>query len=513
MNLNNKNRIYTPPVTKPKNNVFFNSDDSLYKTETRKLTIPRIEIEPSEPIFRVEITDFSEPNPTNVTLRGEIETTTTTTTPSVYDNNKTTAKSLKNKTNYVQQKSFSLDIKDVPYIDSSPILTEQDHYLNTKYKPISISLQDLSSSTSSLNSCVHESNLDLSQDTPIKEKNWKSPNELREIKILSKRFEDIFGNRIVLSATSYPNLNNNPSKRGVALKKNKSLEEIKSFRAVDDRGDSNKSKLTETERYEVLKVLEDWSLNGSQAKGEFQLSKVNYESKRKTFSEAYAKYFKTNIERHKYNSEPNLSIDTNTNNGGPIVLLNKYKSDTNLTMDPNNFYHDCKFRNCIFNNRNLTKDGTKRFFINETFNQEVDETINESQNLDEEPLQQNNFNKLKRCGSLERLNNDINNYKKKFPDSYVIVRKITTTTPIINNRTISMRKCIGKSWKSCSDIKRQKVVQKCCKNAKKTCPILKSDPNCCTVEERKTQSCDNFDDSLMTMTNGKDLLLIGDRKI
>lgn len=558
-----KNRLYTPPVIKPKNNVFFNSDDSLYKTETRKLTIPRIEIEPSEPVFRLEITDFSEPNPTNVTLCGEIDNDDVT-----QPVDKLITKSWKNRTNnYVQQKSYSLDIKDVPYIDST--MVDIDQYLNTKSH--STSLQDLSSSTSSLNSGIHESNLDLSQDTPVKEKNWKSPSEYRKgsVKILTKRFEDIFGDRIVLAATSYPNLTN------------LDMKDVTEKRSLDSLNKKN-DKLNDRERMEILRVLQDWSLNGSngidflincdnnidnsknnnynnnnvnviknvevektvQNKCEendllrrknggsikkqkaLELSVENLNeiesTKRSEFSQAYCKYFKTNINlnqqnsnddcRHsnnkydakvtnlqtankKFNSEPDLSTfnrRSNINNDGPIFIM-KYKSESNLDGDINKnldvqFFHDCKFRNCIFN-RNFLK-------LNKN---------NGTNKIDENNA---NFSNLKRYGSLERLNNMKIERTKKFPESYII-RKSNRCNNNNNNKRIhsndnnnnnnhdkgfTQNKCMGgKTWKSCSDIKKQRIVQKCCKNAKKTCPILINNMTP-TLTKRKTQSCDNFDD-------------------
>lgn len=540
-----KNRIYTPPVIKPQNNVFFNSDDSLYKTETRKLTIPRIEIEPSEPIFRLEITDFSEPNPTNVTLCGEIDNDATRPLEKL-------TKTWKNKANnYVQQKSFSLDIKDIPYIDSST--TDIDQFLNTKLH--STSLQDLSSSTSSLNSGIHESNLDLSQDTPVKEKNWKSPSEYRKgnVKILTKRFEDIFGDRIVLTATSYPNL---------TILDRKDRKEKRSLDSLNKKSD----KLNDIERMEILRVLEDWSLNGSNGIDFFNCDKnINnsknnlnnnnnclanddklqsdcensalrrrngsmkkqralemssnenlseIDSKRK-FSQAYSKYFKTNINvnqqfhndnyssckynkketnlrraNKKFNSESDL-LTKKKRTDGPIFIM-KYKSESNLTDDDLNknldmqFFHDCQFRNCIFNKN----------FLHIRNDQNYAGTKNNND-------KNTNFSNLKRCGSLERLkiNNNNNDYDddddddeviKKFPDSY-IVRKSNRN----NNKILVRRKFMGggKSWKSCSDIKRQNVVQKCCKNAKKSCPILINNMMTTpTLSKRKTQSCDSFDD-------------------
>jgi hypothetical protein len=176
----NSGRLFTPPATKPKNNVFFNSDDTLYKKESRKFAIPRIEVE-CEPVFNLQVTDFSEPSPKNIVL-GYDETSTNFEMKKVeeFDTEpRITNKSWKDKANnFVQQKSYSIDIHENPYVDIEQVC-DTDKFLSISAKKFrqqrlfSSSLQDLSSSTSSINSGVHESNLDLSHidpDTPIKHK-------------------------------------------------------------------------------------------------------------------------------------------------------------------------------------------------------------------------------------------------------------------------------------------------------------------------------------------------------
>lgn len=292
--------FYTPPAPKPMNQVFFSSDDSLYKSEVRKLAIPKIEIQDEDdnrkqehPVFELKVTDFSEPSPRDVTE------------------------------SWIQEKE-----KTAPGI------------LKKLTKPPS--LQDLSSSTSSVNSGVHESNLDLSvldPDTPLK--HWKSPDEIRKghVKELARHFEHVS-----------------------ALKTNR-------FR---DRKYRSEEKLTDFERLELLKLLREWSIQGSESKAELSLR----------------------ITRKKSVSEPDLS----------------HKSD---------FWHRCEFKNCIFN----------------------EETKNEIRHADS---------------------------PKKFPRSYIVTRR--------------------RNWKSCSDIKcKERIVRKCCKNAKQTCPMYRR--SFCGNTPRKTRSC------------------------
>ncbi|KAJ8948414.1 hypothetical protein NQ314_008408 [Rhamnusium bicolor] len=486
-------------------------DDSLFKSEKRKFTIPRIEIESDEPVFNLQVTDFSEPSPKNVTLTYD-ETGTSMKTDKVEEFCvKPVNKSWKDKANnFVQQKSYSIEVNDTSYYNDD--ISDTDKFLSIgarKYRQqrlSSTSLQDLSSSTSSINSGVHESNLDLSQmdpDTPIHHKNWKSPYEIRhgKVKDLAKQFNN--------KAISVPTLN----KRRFITNRSKSVSEEK----LND-------KLTEYERLEILKLLYDWSLNGSESKSDFNMnlstSKINecFEKENIEMSE------KSNLKqsRVKFNSEPDLSPKSKQKDR--LIVISKYNSDNNIhkkSIDTD-FTHRCEFRNCIFNIDFTHKEGTK------TQDSKIDDTIkskpksilknskeyfeeveclNNITNLQKEPKQYNRrfseiiecnrkpFNtQLVRCDSLERLT-DIQKKSrehKKFPDSYIVTR-------LPQNYCYEKKNIYQKTWKSCSDIKTKKTVRKCCRYAKKTCPVLK---NCSDSPKaaRKTQSCasieqDNLDNA------------------
>ncbi|XP_057667342.1 afadin isoform X4 [Diorhabda carinulata] len=466
-------RIFTPPATKPKKNIFFNSDDSLFKSEKRKFTIPRIEIESDEPVFNLQVTDFSDPCPKNVTL--------------TYDETgiqlkeekieefciKPETKSLKD--NFAQQKSFSIDVHDSSYdIDD---ISETDKFLSIgarrirQQRLISSSLQDLSSSTSSINSGIHESNLDLSQidtDAPLKHKTWKSPYEIRHRNVtdLSKKFDD--------KAISVPTLN----KRKYVTNRSKSVSEER----LND-------KLTEYERMEILKLLYDWSLNGSDSKTEFNINLTGDNADNKTT------FGKENV---KFNSEPDLS---------PKVVITKFSSDHSLNRtQPDQFYHNCEYRNCIFNVGTKDKDSNIQNKPKSILKQskEPKECLNNITNLQKKPKYTRRYseiidikqfnNQLVRCDSLERLNDLQKKRHKKFPEAYVVTRRNSARRAIQNEnikspkKIVAKKKYLPKTWKSCSDIKSKKTVRKCCRYAKKSCPVSK---NCSESPRaaRKTQSC------------------------
>ncbi|KAI4465248.1 afadin [Holotrichia oblita] len=260
-------RMYTPPITKPKNNVFFNSDDNLYRTETRQLAIPRIQID-CEPEFKLQITDFSEPYPRDVTFEyeDEFKPLGLSSDYNDYDIPSPTKpiELWKDKSSsFSKQKSYSLDVKDESFIDMEHC-SDSDAYLtisnnSKKLKQLSSSLQDLSSSTSSINSVIHESNLDLSQlDSPIKQRNWKSPDEIRHgyVKSLARQFECAFDRkRIIPCAVSVPNL--------TKLRDNEDENKIdkhKRYRSATQLT----TKLSEYERDMLQRLLQDWSIRGSE---------------------------------------------------------------------------------------------------------------------------------------------------------------------------------------------------------------------------------------------------------
>lgn len=259
--------MYTPPITKPKNNVFFNSDDNLYRTETRQLAIPRIQID-CEPEFKLQITDFSEPYPRDVTFEYEDEFKPLGLSSDYNDyDNPSSTKPLElwkdKSSSFSKQKSYSLDIKNSSFFDMDHC-SESDAYLtisnnSKKLKQLSNSLQDLSSSTSSINSVIHESNLDLSQlDSPIKQRNWKSPDEIRHgyVKSLARHFECAFDRKRIIPCTaSVPNLSklrdNEDENRIDKHKRYKSATQLT-------------TKLSEYERDMLQRLLQDWSIHGSE---------------------------------------------------------------------------------------------------------------------------------------------------------------------------------------------------------------------------------------------------------
>lgn len=370
--------------------------------------------------------------------------------------------------NFVQQKSYSIDVHENDYnIDQ---INETDKFLSIGRKKlkqqriVSASLQDLSSSTSSINSAIHESNLDLSQidpDTPIKQKNWRSPYEIRH----GRNFDRQFDNK----ATSVPTL----SKKKTVYSRSKSVSE-----------DKLNDKLTEYERMEILKLLYDWSLNGSESKIELKVD------------------LKKNLSKSK--SYPDLSPNKTPNND--LIFVAKYKSESNLTNTNvlNDFLHKCQFRNCIFN-VDYVPNGTKGCLNNVTNIQTKPKFENLRRNSEIVETKKPSFNsQLIRSDSLNDLK--IKEHKK-FPDAYIVTRhKNSPKKKLIENnnnnnnkpkspKIIVLRKKYipNKTWKSCSDIKIKRTVRKCCRYAKKTCPVLKNSPDDDGKTARKTQSCVNIE--------------------
>lgn len=511
--VNSSHRMFTPPAVKPKKNVFFNSDDNLYKRETRKLTIPRIEIDYDEPIFNLQVTDFSEPSPKNVVLSYDETGTSFEKIDEMDLIEPKITKSWKEKANsFVQRKSYSIEIHENPSVDIEQI-SDKDKFLSIgskKYRQqkMSASLQDLSSSTSSINSIIHDSNLDLSHidpDTPIKHKNWKSPDEVRlgQTDGMSKTYEN--------KATSFPELNKRES-FGI---RSKSVSEEKL-------GD----KLTEYERLEVLKLLHDWSLNGSDSKCDFNLKLV----KTRQFPENYDVKPNLRVVGVRFCSEPNLlpiktsKIPKNEVDFDINQTVRKSKSSPDIDL-----MHKCNFRNCIFNEafvdpkrtnmedlisirpKSILKNSKERLQETECLNnitnlklqqQKTPKLLPNSRRFSEVMIAPKSFNsQLVRCDSLERLTTHLQKktvQHKKFPESYIVTRKNTNKNKTRNNETINrspkrspkilllQNKYLPKTWKSCSDIKNKKTVRKCCRFAKKNCPILE---NYCDNISRKTQSC------------------------
>ncbi|XP_076271107.1 adherens junction formation factor afadin isoform X3 [Rhynchophorus ferrugineus] len=512
-------KIYTPPVNKPKNNVFFNSDDSLFKTEKRKFVIPRIEIQSDEPVFNLQVTDFSEPKPKNITLSYD-ETGHNMKTEKVEEY---CAKPKTKAQEFAQSKSFSIDVNR-SCVDISSI-SETDKFLSigtkrlARQRATSTSMMDLSSSTSSINSCIYESNLDLSQidpDTPLK--HWKSPFEIRHAKDLERDSK----------STSDPVLNRH---KYLVSNRSKSVSE-----------ENLTDKLTEYERLEILKLLHDWSLNGSESKSDFNmdLSKARSLDNLDSLDDSINHKFKKISQ--KYNSEPDLSPKSYRKlNGGDdeLIVLGKYSSESKIasTVLEDDFLHKCKYRNCIFNVDFKPKTSEHHQSVDKTTNQTTKlkgilknsserlQTSNESlkENKNTEclnnivNLQKNkpklNFDnrryseiietnkpingELIRCDSLERLTQMRKH--KKFPESYIVTRKGSIknqklrsgengSRPKSPKVVVLRKKYMPKTWKSCSDIKQKKPVKKCCRYAKKTCPIMK---NCgdSPRKTRKVQSC------------------------
>ncbi|XP_045470787.1 afadin isoform X3 [Harmonia axyridis] len=523
----NSYKIFTPPAVRPKNNVFFNSADNLYKTRKCKLTIPRIEIE-CEPVFSVQVTDFSEPCPKNVTLTyDESGTNLEINLPNENDN----SKSRKDKTSdFVQKKSYSIEVNEIPSITIDSV-NETDKFLSIRARKIkqqralSSSLQDVSSSTSSISSCVHESHLDLSQIdgecASISNKNWKSPDELR--------FREITGSdKYDSKAVSFPELS---KVKGMPSRSHSISDEH-----LND-------KLTEYERLEILKLLHDWSLYGSDSKCDFNISLDKnrrsseldpLEKEDVEWSARSSKDF--SMSRTKYSSEPNLSPVNSKKNKDEFIVIAKYNSEGNLNSNINkDLLHKCEFRNCIFNIDTNLDGGTKNpelmkedqkvdNNINKTVKKNMEQfnekgclsnitnfprrisKIDDSSRRNSEIIQTKTFNsQLVRCDSLERLTLIQKNIRnkhvphKKFPDAYIVKRNsIKSNSPKNKNNEnqnkskkamVQQKKYLPKTWKSCSDIKTKKTIRKCCKLAKKSCPMMKGQ----TEEPRKAQSCADFD--------------------
>lgn len=556
-----KYNIFSP---RQKSSGFFASDDSLYKAELKKLTIPRISIE-AEPSFNLEITDFSEPYPKNTYIIDESFTE----YPKL---DLLEVKSLrKNKSGPVNQLGsnnlmprLSVEINDIPYIDSDIRNNADDTEKCDEMKNGNNLLsQELSSSQSSINSSNagnQELTLDLTlfdtDDAPEKPRCWKSPDQVRlgYVKTVARHFDDIFCNRNVAAAQSVPELReiNKPIQK-------KSTSE-----------DNLSNKLSETERLEVFKLLQDWSTFGSDApKSDSTISKAIIKQKNENVisnnDEKQIEEDESNINlttERKYQSETNISRE---NQNVTPESSNKFKSESEiskLVSDSTDWYaHKCQFKNCIFNIDSITNINNMESapHTEEIPKEEIEKSVHEENEKKEKlksvsaikgilknttenitnTVTEKDFNDFKifvnalkpfngqlvRCDSLDNITRCRKKFTarvysatdvRKFPESYIVTRRTkkfnseedikicnclecknqdaarrqrsslpsNVLDSIADKPTVKTspkivflhRKVKPKTWKSCSDIlgKRKPTVKKCCRYAKRTCPVLKN---------------------------------------
>lgn len=549
-----KSNIFSP---RQKSSGFFSSDDSLYKAELKKLTIPRISIEPS---FNLEVTDFSEPEPRDSTYIIEER---------LLDYPKLDLLDVKNKkkgkngpVQYLTGSNtdkISLEINDIPFIDSEFRNNDEgdEKCDESKFENLLIS-QELSSSQSSINSSIggnQELALNLTLvDTeyrPSKPRCWKSPDQVRlgYVKSITQQFEDIFSDRTVTATSSVPELRETVDD---LEKKSKSNSE-----------EDLSNKLSETERLEVFKLLQDWSTFGSDApKSNVAINISIYQENKINIQNVATSVDKPKL-KEKFRSEPNIS-----EMGKDDLTPNKYKSDSELskiiTETFNSHTHKCDFKNCIFNidtlknnettpteDKSMIESPEKEKLIHKKgiLKNSVVENIfnnNNEVNSEEKP-----FNgQLVKCDSLDNINRCKKKYTarvyststgdvRKFPESYIVTRKKKTFD---SNEKIQICNCLDcryqdaarrqrqraslpinsfqlqlqpvtpkpaprivfiqrknqlpKTWKSCNDIHavdKRIAVKKCCRYAKRTCPVFK---NSCHLK-RDCKSCaDIYDNSL-----------------
>lgn len=417
---------------------------------------------------------------------------------------------------------LSIELNDIPYIDSDRNI--DDEKIDCSEKENLLINQELSSSQSSINSSnagAQELTLDLTLseiETPVKRKLWKSPDQVRSgyVKTIAKHFEGIAGN--ISGAQSVPDL----SKNEKLYKKSKSSEDIN-------------DKLTEEEAVVIFQQLQEWSTFGSSAKTTLMIDLTRRDA----------------LLERKFKSEMDLSQKS-------LSPENKSKSESYLLKDDFDS-HNCSFKNCIFKLKpdEEVKSETKNLKGILKNTEEVKEYLNEGEKI----VKQKPFNcTLVRCDSLDSINKCQKIYKthlfpikefKKFPESYIVtkrsnkkyaselnlqfcncmeckridmanrgvliqnlaVKKLETPSPVRRKLTSPKRspkkipkivyvhkKIRPKTWKSCSDIVHKRKVKKCCKFAKKTCPILKiSDPVL-----RDTKSCASIVEDMFDSTNFED---------
>lgn len=414
----------------------------------------------------------------------------------------------------------SLEVNDIPFIDSDKNVEEIEKGDCSEKENLLINQHELSSSQSSINSSnagAQELTLDLTlfdDETPVKRKCWKSPDQVRlgYVKTVAKHFEGISGSRIVI-AQSVSELRN-VSK---ISKKNQS---------TDDLND----KLSETERLEIFKQLQDWSVFGTNA-----LETNNIGT---AFNNMIQNEIKTDLKQRKYKSESNISE--------PIVpdKTKSYSEPYLADFDS----HKCSFKNCIFKLKPDEEPPTAGKPLKGIL-KNVDENL---KIIDPTP-QQKPFNcRLVKCDSLDSINRCQKMYRthvypitefKKFPESYIVTKKSnnskkyasetnlffcnclecrrrdmikkgiitdscdsekTPKTDRIAPKIVFLHKKAPKPWKSCSDIVHKKKLKKCCRYAKRTCPVLKTSD----TTLRDSKSCnsiteDIFDETTQDITDSK----------
>lgn len=464
-----------------KSSGFFSSDDSLYKAELKKLTIPRISIEP-EPSFNLEVTDFSEPEPKDSTYIIE---------ESLLDYPKLDLLDVKNKKkgksgpvhhlSGSNTNKISLEINDIPFIDSefrNNDDNDEEKCDESKFENLLIS-QELSSSQSSINSSVggnQELALDLTLvDTeymPSKPRCWKSPDQVRlgYVKSITQQFEDIFSNRTVAAASSVPELRETAEE---VKKKSNSEENLT-------------NKLSETERLEVFKLLQDWSTFGSDAPKSNVSINISIHQENQIIHQNVG-----NVDcvdkpklKEKYRSEPNISkMDKDD------LTPNKYKSDSELSKiiseTFNSHTHKCDFKNCIFNIDTLkneteitpTDDFTEDKSMIESSEKEklgnvhkkgilknpVVENIfnNDVNSQNEKPfngqlVKSDSLDNIKRCKKkyTARVYSTSSSDVRKFPESYIVTRKKKVFD---SNEKIQICNCLDCRYQDAARRQRQRA--------------------------------------------------------
>lgn len=368
-------------------------------------------------MFHLQITDFSEPQPKDIALSESDE--------------------FFKKDSVQMQKSVSLDEVE----PCCNLLKTSKNFT---------SLQEISSSNSSINSVVHESNLDLScmdPDTPIKHKGWRSPRDPQpgKVRALTKQFEKMIidknGGR---ESASTPDLT---SENVFKLPQKYYSEET-----LDNR-------LSEYERLEILKLLHDWSLQGSRSESTFVFNS-------KDRKKVYDVKFLSDVDLSPKFKCPSKHHFSETN--------------VNKPLDKDDFLHSCKYRNCIFNKKFLmcgTKLKTGKNL------EDTNEKLCGTNRRHSEVILTNKKEDGQRRASYENCGrNSLNKKPCKFPEAYIITKRNNSQRKTLsdinkengiskpNAKIIFFHK---KCWKSCSDIK-CRTVRKCCRNARQSCPIYKN---------------------------------------
>lgn len=362
-------------------------------------------------------------------------------------------------------------IEDISEIEHKiiPKSTSLDHASSLlRIEPFSKSLQDLSTSNSTISSVAYTSQVDLS-NPDANEKFWKSPKTSNAAKLPSE----------FSLVSSYPQLS----------KQNELDEQVKKCRSQEVIG----NKLNKYERLEILKMLCDMNLDYGYDDYSYEQGTADMSAKDK-----YIYYSLPNLDNLEHlidvgNATPSTLDETSSKYFSEDVL-----SSSNRKIE-DDFMHHCKFTNCIFNydycdqierpntidSTNLDTIGTNLVQEDDTLDKYVSNTTTTITNNVNAPMSNENVtnnsiqvNVVKKLGKRRSSLRNIKKHKQyqtidrshSYEDNSTADQRYTESWNNNNNNVHSASTVVDNNNEP--NDRRIKAVRKCCCLATSTCPIL-----------------------------------------